>query len=157
MTLLEKQKLFLQQYARTLRIGVSCDFAGLNYNSYRRALANDADFAAAVEEIRTQIAVVVDDEIIHRAVEGISEPVFGQLPGRYAGDGKIGEITRYDNKLLMELARALMPSKYGKRMDIRGRIENLNINIDTLTPDKIAGMSTDDLLELRSRFFESPS
>jgi hypothetical protein len=73
-------------------------------------------------------AEALEAEAIRRGFEGVEEPV-----GWYKGQPG-GYITRYSDTLLIFLLKGALPNKYKDRMEFRGGLANLNMD---LLPDDV--------------------
>jgi hypothetical protein len=115
---LDSQRRFLEAYCRTGLVCESCRQAGISYQTHYRWLADDPEYRRHIEDAKRAVCVLVDDEIINRAVHGIEEPIVyqGEIQYKLDANGKRTDrpvtIRRYSDTLLIFAAKALMPEKY---------------------------------------------
>ena len=88
------------------------------YSTFVQLKKKDLGFAAACDEILLEIADMIEAEIRRRGEEGWLEPVIQKGTQATMADGSPAFIRRFDSKLLLARARALMPDKYGDRKDV---------------------------------------
>lgn len=104
----EKQA-FLDAYSRTGRRNASCKAAGVAYQTFRRWLATDEEFAAAFDDSQQDFVEVLEESAFEKAVVGREET-------RYDKDGNIiGIKTVYSDTLHLALLKANAPDKYKDR------------------------------------------
>lgn len=102
--------------------------------------SSDKLFRDAEDEALRQHAAVYSTEMKRRAVQGYQEPVYGsQGPG--AGIGIVGHLTRYSDRLLLELARRYEP-EYTPRTKIESTstITQDSLGLQDLSPESRADL-----------------
>lgn len=78
----------------------------------------DFGFAAALTEILEQVRDDIEAEIDRRGRVGWLDPIVQKGEHVQDADGKPMFIRRFDSKLLLARAKALMPDRYGEKKDI---------------------------------------
>ena len=111
------------QAAAAAKVGVSP--ATINYHA-----KNDPAFKEALLMAKLEAMHDVEEQITKRGIEGVDEDVY--FKGEVVGQKKV-----YSDTLLMERARALDPTKYGKKtsMDI-----NANVTVEHKARSKLASL-----------------
>jgi len=99
---------FFERLGETGQVKDACRHAGFGTEAVYRLRKSDEGFARRLAEALERGALMLDLELLRRALEGWCEPVF------YKGV-QCGEIRRYDNRLGMELLKAHRPETYGER------------------------------------------
>ncbi len=96
-----------QRFCDALRVhanfGKAAAACGFSRTVVKNHIANNPEFAAAVEEATDDAIDLVEEQIRKRAIDGVQEPVF------YQG-AKCGEVTKHSDTLLMFLAKKLSPA-----------------------------------------------
>lgn len=109
---------FLTALARTGNVTMSARAAGISRrtaNEYRR---HNAAFALVWQDAMDEATDLLEAEMQRRAVEGVVEPVYGRryevVNGRsvQVSDGKVGEIRKYSDTLLIFALKGNRPEKY---------------------------------------------
>lgn len=88
------------------------------YSSFKFLAKHNPEFKEACEVVLDEVRDAITAEIDRRGRTGWLEPVFQKGEQAVDADGKPAFIRRFDSKLLLARARALMPSEYGDRKDI---------------------------------------
>jgi len=105
------QGAFLAAFERTAHIGLSAEAAGINRWNHWEWLKTDPDYAAEFEKAKAVAQMVLEDEVVRRAVHGTEEAVYH--------DGKVvGHHLRYSDVLLMFKLKALDPRIYREHQTI---------------------------------------
>ncbi len=125
-----KKRAFLRALVETGgNVTRACELAAIDRSTpYSRQWRDDTEFQAARESARFMAAEALEAEAIRRGFEGVEEPV-----GWYKGQPG-GYITRYSDTLLIFLLKGALPNKYKDRMEFRGGLANLNMD---LLPDDV--------------------
>lgn len=103
---------YLKVLANTGNHVMACETVGLNRSQVKRAIDNDPEFAAAVEEAKAAAAERLEGEAYRRAVIGVEEPVF--FEGR-----RVDTVRKYSDSLLAKLLEANDP-RYSSRLKLTG-------------------------------------
>ncbi len=82
---------------------------------------------AALRQAEEAAADLIEREAIRRAVEGVQKPT-----GWYQGEPG-GFVTEYSDVLTIFLLKGLRPERYKERVEMRGALANLDLN---LLPDE---------------------
>jgi hypothetical protein len=112
----------------------AADLADVSQSLPYKWAASDPEFAEGLAVAKRMAAEALEAEAVRRGFEGVVEPV-GWHQGK-AG----GLVTRYSDNLLMFLLKGQFPDKYKDRMEFRGSLANLNVE---LLPDEIVGKIAD--------------
>lgn len=80
------------------------------YTTWKTLVERDETFASAVAEVLQLVRDDIHTEIRRRAMEGVQEAVIQKGTQATMADGQPAFVTRYDNKLLLSLARRLDPA-----------------------------------------------
>ncbi len=88
------------------------------YSSFQKLRKRDIGFAAACDEILGEVADLIDAEIDRRGRIGWLDPVVQKGEHVIGVDGEPMFIRRFDSKLLLARARAIMPDRYGEKKTI---------------------------------------
>ena len=88
------------------------------YSTFVKLKKSDMGFAAACEEVLVEAADLIDAEIDRRGRLGWLDPIVQKGEHVRGPDGELMYIRRFDSKLLLARARALMPDKYGEKKTV---------------------------------------
>lgn len=88
------------------------------YSSFQKLRKRDIGFAAACDEILGEVADMIEAEIDRRGRIGWLDPIVQKGEHVTDAEGKPMFIRRFDSKLLLARARAIMPDKYGEKKTI---------------------------------------
>lgn len=88
------------------------------YSSFKFLKRNNLEFKAACEAVLDEVRDAITAEIDRRGRLGWLEPVFQKGIQATDSEGKPAFIRRFDSKLLLARARALMPETYGEKRQI---------------------------------------
>ncbi len=88
------------------------------FSTFVRLKKSDMGFAAACDEILEQVRDDIEAEIDRRGRIGWLDPIVQKGEHVTDGEGKPMFIRRFDSKLLLARARALMPDRYGEKKTI---------------------------------------
>jgi transposase-like protein len=123
-----KKRAFALAFARTGNKAQAARVAGIHPDTpYSRQWRSDLVLQAAVEQAKEAAADLIEQEAYRRAVHGIERPT-----GWY--QGKPGAMVReYSDLLTIFLLKGLRPEKYQERVQMRGALANLDMN---LLPDE---------------------
>ena len=88
------------------------------YSTFVWLKKSDMEFQAACDEILEQVRDDIEAEIDRRGRVGWLDPIVQKGEHVTDAEGKPMFIRRFDSKLLLARARALMPDKYGERKTI---------------------------------------
>lgn len=150
---LKKQVLHI--LSRRFFIGEACHAAGISYETFRTHRKKDPEFAAAVAEAEERYKALVGGTLSDRAIDGWDEPVFGATSEtirepdgtvtRRSGHGVVGHVRKYDNKLLLELARKVDPT-FRARLEVDQRTEHSGFVVGDAS---LSDLSAEGRAELR--------
>lgn len=88
------------------------------YSTFVQLKKRNIAFAAACDEVLLEIADMIEAEIDRRGRIGWLDPIVQKGEHVTDAEGKPMFIRRFDSKLLLARARALMPDKYGEKKTI---------------------------------------
>ncbi len=155
----ERVDLFLQVYRESgacfrTAAAAACPSTGKGANpkpcfsSFVRLRKSDMEFAAACDEILQETADLIEAEIDRRGRVGWLDPVFQKGSQAVDCDGKPAFIRRFDSKLLLARAKALMPDRFGdsKRVDLH---HHKALSILQISPEDMDGLSNEHRGQLR--------
>jgi len=118
----EKAKaIFLEHLGRTANVSQSCALAKIGRTTAYGWREDDPAFATAWSIAEERGTASLEDEAIHRAKVGVSEPVY------YKGE-IVGYVRKPSDTLLIFMLKARKPDVYKDRVDVH----------HTLTPEEIA-------------------
>jgi hypothetical protein len=100
-----RQAAFLIAYRKTASITAAAKAAQIGEPRHYQWLKEDPRYWRSFSEAQQEVADVLQDKAVERAVEGWLEPVFYR--GRQCGTTR-----RHSDRLLIVLAKAWMPEKY---------------------------------------------
>ncbi|MEP4379769.1 MAG: hypothetical protein ABJ215_01210 [Alphaproteobacteria bacterium] len=101
-----KRELFLEVLAETASVTAASQATCVYRAKWYRIRRADPAFAKAWDEALEIGIDAAEDEAIRRAVAGHEEPIY------FRGE-KIGAVTKYSDRMLMQLLQARRPSRYG--------------------------------------------
>ncbi|MDA0787369.1 MAG: hypothetical protein O3B37_13870 [Proteobacteria bacterium] len=101
-----KREAFLNMLAETASVTAASQGTGVYRVKWYRIRKTDPAFAQAWDEALEIGLDAVEDEAIRRAVAGHEEPIY------FRGE-KIGAVTKYSDRMLMQLLQARRPTRYG--------------------------------------------
>lgn len=141
--------------SRRFVLGDACTAVGISYETFRLHRKNDPEFAKAVEEAKVHYKSMIEGTLNDRAINGWQEPVWGNVTqivqdedGNVHKETKqkiIGHVTKFDNKLLLELARRHVP-EYRPQFKVEQKTEHSGfVNTDV----SLAELSKEGRQELR--------
>ncbi len=122
-----QQRAFLAAFRNTGNVRLACEAANVGRSSHYRWLNRDPAYREAFAVAKEEVADLLEAEAYRRAVEGVEKPV-----GWYKGKPG-GYVREYSDTLLIFLLKGLRPEKYGDRVEVRGALANLDLN---LLPDE---------------------
>lgn len=108
-----KKRCFLEAYLHTGTVGGAARACKIGSYTHTHWLQTDPAYRRAYEWCKLAKNADIEDALYTRAVHGWKEPVWHQ------GE-KVGYNRKYDNRLLMFLAKARMPETYGQRVQVTG-------------------------------------
>lgn len=112
-----RKRAFLYVLIRFTYKGKACAYAGVAPSTVSGWRKDDAIFRA-LEQLAEQLLVeAFEAEIDRRAFEGVNKPVFGKLEGMNAGNGVIGHVREYSDRLAEIRMRAISPEKYRDKIE----------------------------------------
>jgi len=122
-----RQRAFLSAYRETCNVVRACEVSRVGRSSHYRWLAEDPDYREAFDLAKEQASDKLESEAIRRAFEGVETPVgwYKGVPGAF--------VRRYSDTLLIFLLKGAMPEKYSEKMEVRGLLKNINLE---LLPDE---------------------
>jgi hypothetical protein len=90
---------------------------------YSSQWSNDHPLQAAVKAAEEAAADLIEAEAYRRGVHGVQEPI-GWYRGRPGG-----YVTKYSDVLSIFLLKGLRPDRYKERVEMRGALANLDLNM----------------------------
>jgi transposase-like protein len=123
-----KKRAFALAFARTGNKAQAARVAGIHPDTpYSRQWRSDQVLQAALRQAKEVAADLIEAEAYRRAVHGVERPT-----GWY--QGKPGAMVReYSDLLTIFLLKGLRPERYKERVEMRGALANLDMN---LLPDE---------------------
>lgn len=123
---------------------------GISKRTEERHRAEDAVFRDAMDEALRQYGATLSKEIHRRGVEGVQEPVYGNVGGQGGGTGVIGFVTRYSDRLLLTQAQRFESAYTPKqKVEHSGAVKSEGLGLEQLSPE-----SQDDLRRILERELE---
>jgi hypothetical protein len=122
-----QQRAFLAAFRNTGNVRLACEAAKVGRSSHYRWLNQDPAYREAFAVAKEEVADLLEAEAFRRAVDGVEKPV-GWHKGKPGG-----YVREYSDTLLIFLLKGLRPEKYGDRVQVRGALANLDLN---LLPDE---------------------
>jgi hypothetical protein len=123
-----KKRLYVLAFAETGNRTQAAEIAGVGRTTpYSRDWREDLVLQAALRQAEEAAADLLEREAFRRAVEGVEEPV-----GWYKGKPG-GMVRKYSDVLAIFLLKGLRPDRYKDRVEMRGALANLDLN---LLPDE---------------------
>lgn len=114
---------------RTMRsVRKTCAALAINRTTIYQWRQNDEQFAAAYAEAEADICDDIESEIMRRGLTGWTDTQTTTERDALTGEmvvTKIIKTKKYDSTLLRLLAAAHMPDRYGQRLDVTSRGEQL--------------------------------
>jgi hypothetical protein len=115
---------FLEAFARTCNIAVSCRMAGVRRSTYYKAVRKDREFAALVDDARKDAVEALEYQAWKRAAEG-------------------------SDRLLIFLLKAHCPEKYASLQRVEmsgreGRPGQVGSAVVTMTAEKLKALASDE-------------
>jgi hypothetical protein len=107
-----KKRAFLYTLIRLTYKGKACAYAGVAPSTVSGWRKDDAVFRALEELAEAILVEAFEAELDRRAFEGVQKPVFGKLEGPHSGNGVIGYVREYSDRLAEIRMRALAPERY---------------------------------------------
>lgn len=117
----EKFVKFLATYSHIGVIHRAAEMVGLNYNLVSKERKRNPAFEEKFLLARKIAADRVEAEVQRRAVEGFQEPVIYQGQHMKDEDGNPMYITKYSDRMLELLAKAVKPEKFRERYEVTGK------------------------------------
>jgi len=107
----EEQNQFLILYAETGQWNQSAYRIGRSGRAFRTLCQIEPGFCLLVQEALQDWRERITGEIVRRGFIGVLKPVFGSQ-GKDVGNGQVGVIREYSDRLLELEAKAVYPEKY---------------------------------------------
>ena len=101
---------------------LACEAAEVGRSSHYRWL-DDPEYREAFDLAKEDAADILEAEAKRRAVEGVEEPA-----GWYKGEAG-GVVRKYSDTLLIFLLKGLRPEVYRERMEVRGFLGKIDLNM----------------------------
>ena len=120
---LAQQQAFLTAYANVGVITAAAKLVEIDRKRHYEWLADPKKYPtyrAAFADAHEQAADRLEAEMFRRGVQGVEKPVFGKLPGKDTGSGKIGTIPEYSDRMLELLIKARRPERFRERFEHTG-------------------------------------
>ena len=118
-----KKKAFLAAFRQTGNVRLACEAAQVGRSTHYRWLEADAAYEEAFELAKEDAADILEAEATRRAVEGVKKPT-----GWYKGKAG-GYVREFSDTLLIFLLKGLRPKVYRERVEVRGLLGKLNLNL----------------------------
>ncbi len=99
----EKRARFIAATEKGLAVSAAAEVAGVNRTLLYKWRQRDPDFARQWDDATTAATEAMEDEALHRALEGVEKPVF------YRGK-QVGSFRSYNDRLLILLLQRRRPS-----------------------------------------------
>lgn len=142
----ERKKRYLAVLEKTGERVLARADVGVGKTTVYEHRANDEAFRDAEDEALRMHAAVYSTEMKRRAVEGYQEPVYGSK-GPREGMSVIGWITKYSDRLLLELARRYEPEYTPKtKIESTSHVTQDSLGLEDLSPE-----SREDLRRILER------
>jgi hypothetical protein len=123
-----KKRAFVLAFARTGNKAQAARVAGIHPDTpYSRQWRNDRVLQAALRQAKEAAADLIEQEAYRRAVDGVEKPT-GWYQGKPAA-----MVREYSDLLTIFLLKGLRPERYKERVEMRGALANLDLN---LLPDE---------------------
>lgn len=100
----------IEEFRRTGRVDLACAHSGCSRSDHYRWLKKHADYAAAFDEARMEVAGLLEDEAVRRAYHGTVKPV--------NVGGKVMFVTEFSDNVLMWLLEHRNPKVFGRREQV---------------------------------------
>jgi hypothetical protein len=127
---------YLEAFRQTGIHGLACRRVGISRSTPFKWLDRHPDgpgtqpgmtFAEEWDEAGKEATDVLESEALRRGVQGVEEPVFGNLRGKEGenfGTGVVGHVRKYDTALLIFLMKSRDPERFRERhaVDISGTL-----------------------------------
>lgn len=117
-----KRRAFLVAFAETGNVSLAAEAAGCSRKTHYQWKKEDQDYAHAAEEAAEMAADLLEASALHRAKDGVTEPVLYQGVPVLDANGNPLVTVRYSDTLTIFLLKALRPAKYRERYDITGGV-----------------------------------
>ena len=141
---------YLEELARSGERVLARIAVGVSKRTEERHRAEDPDFRDAMDEAICQYGSKLSKEIHRRGVEGVQEPVYGNIGGQGGGTGVIGWVTRYSDRLLLTQAQRFEAGYTPKqKVEHSGSVKSEGLGLEDLSPE-----SQDDLRRILERELE---
>ena len=132
----------LRLFADLGRVDLACAQAGVARLTHYYWMHHDPSYALRFKQAQELAAQVLEDEIVRRAQDGVSEPVF------YLGK-VCGTVTKYSDTLAIFLLKKMRP-EYRDHSTVQhtGAIHTVNANININANMDLKALSPDELATL---------
>lgn len=118
-----KKKAFLAAFRENGNVRLACLAADVGRSTHYRWLDSDMAYREAFDLAKEDAADILEAEAKRRAVDGVEEPV-----GFYRGQPG-GVVRKYSDTLLIFLLKGLRPEVYRERMEVRGFLGKIDLNM----------------------------
>lgn len=141
---------YLEELAKTGERVLARIAVGVSKRTEERHRSEDPAFRDAMDEALCQYGSVISKEIHRRGIEGVQEPVYGNIGGQGGGTGVVGWVTRYSDRLLLTQAQRFEPGYTPKqKVEHSGSVKSEGLGLEHLSPE-----SQDDLRRILERELE---
>jgi len=140
---------YLEALARTGERVLARMEVGISLRTEERHRSEDPLFKEGMDEALRQYGAVISKEIHRRGIEGVQEPVYGNIGGQGGGSGVVGFVTRYSDRLLLTQAQRFEPGYTPKT-----KVETTITKADGLGLEDLSPESQDDLRRILERELE---
>ncbi len=117
------QRLFLEQFANIGVITAASKLCGVDRAMHYRWLQDKEkypEYGGQFLEASEMAADRAEAEMVRRGIIGWEEPVFGKLPGKETGTGKVGSRRMFSDRMLELCLKARRPEKFRERHEHTG-------------------------------------
>ena len=118
-----KKKAFLAAFRETGNVRLACEAAEVGRSTHYGWLGADPSYQEAFDLAKEDAADILEAEATRRAVEGVKK-----LTGWYKGKPG-GYVREFSDTLLIFLLKGLRPEVYRERVEVRGLLGKLDLNL----------------------------
>jgi hypothetical protein len=114
-----KKLAFLAAYSSCASRTKAANAIGIDRTTHYIWLREDAEYKQQFDALAEEVADLLEDEAVRRAVEGEEEPLIGRVDKDL--DGIITKVRKRSDRLLELLLKANRPDKFRERREITGK------------------------------------
>ena len=115
---------FLQYFMETRTRHAAAYMSGVSWHTVLTHLKQDTEFAAAYKEVEMLVADAIEAEMFRRGIQGIKKLVVQKGEVVKGDDDKPIYETIYSDHVLLALAQAHMPERFGKRLHVDSTVRS---------------------------------